>query len=69
MAISVLNWIDGYVHPALSVGPVRRTRFHPHAFDSLNAYSLRPDCVESSNNSDSATQSRNDTSLSLRTSE
>lgn len=40
VAISVLNWIDGYVHAALSLGPVRRTRFGPHSLDSLNAYSV-----------------------------
>lgn len=40
VAIDVLNWIDGYVHAALGLGPVRRTRFAPHSLDGLNAYSL-----------------------------
>lgn len=40
VAIDVLNWIDRYVHAALGLGPVRRTRFAPHSLDGLNAYSL-----------------------------
>ena len=40
VAIDVLNWIDGYLHAALGLGPVRRVRFEPHSLDSLNAYSL-----------------------------
>ena len=40
VAVAVMNWIDGYVHAALGLGPVRKTRFDPHSLDGLNAYSL-----------------------------
>lgn len=40
VAVTVMNRIDGYVHAALDLGPVRKTRFHPHSLDSLNAYSV-----------------------------
>lgn len=40
VAVRVMNWIDGYVHAALGLGPVRKVRFDPHSFDSLNTYSL-----------------------------
>ncbi|MFC1601288.1 hypothetical protein ACFL34_02965 [Candidatus Sumerlaeota bacterium] len=40
VACEVLNWIDRYLHAALGLGNVRRTRFSPHDFIALNAYSL-----------------------------
>ena len=36
----VMNWIDQYIHTALSLGPVAKTRFQPHHFAGLNAYSI-----------------------------
>lgn len=40
VAVTVMNWIDGYIHAALGLGPVRKTRFGPHSLDGLNAYSV-----------------------------
>lgn len=36
----VLNWFDMYVHAALALGPVKKTRFRAIDFASLNAYSI-----------------------------
>ncbi|MGN8086091.1 hypothetical protein ACTJK6_08600 [Ralstonia sp. 22086] len=36
----VLNWIDQYIHAALSLGPVPTTRCQPNDFTGLNAYSI-----------------------------
>lgn len=36
----VMNWFDAYVHAALRLGKVEKTRFGAHDFARLNAYSL-----------------------------
>lgn len=36
----VLNWFDEYVHAALSLGPICKTRFRAADFMALNAYSI-----------------------------
>ncbi|MGE3714285.1 MAG: hypothetical protein AB7F82_07130 [Alphaproteobacteria bacterium] len=36
----VLNWFDDYLHTALGLGSVKKTRFRPTDFQSLNAYSI-----------------------------
>lgn len=36
----VMNWFDAYVHAALRLGKVAKTRFGAHDFATLNAYSL-----------------------------
>lgn len=36
----VLNWFDDYLHAALGLGGVRKTRFKPADFIGLNAYSI-----------------------------
>jgi len=36
----VLNWIDQYIHSALSLGSVAKSRFQPNDFAGLNAYSI-----------------------------
>ena len=36
----VMNWFDAYVHAALRLGKVTKTRFVAHDFARLNAYSL-----------------------------
>ncbi len=37
----VLNWLDEYIHAALGLGRVRRTRFTPGDLANLNAYSIQ----------------------------
>ncbi|MBR0780759.1 hypothetical protein [Bradyrhizobium iriomotense] len=36
----VLNWFDEYLHKALQLGPVAKTRFTAADFSSLNAFSI-----------------------------
>lgn len=36
----VLNWFDAYMHAALGLGPVAKTRFQGGDFIGLNAYSI-----------------------------
>lgn len=36
----VMNWLDTYIHAALRLGRVAKTRFAAYDFTSLNAYSL-----------------------------
>jgi len=36
----VLNWFDAYLHAALALGPVAKTRFRASDFMGLNAYSI-----------------------------
>ena len=40
VAADVLNWFDEYLHKALQLGPVARTRFSGQDFRNLNAYSI-----------------------------
>ncbi|WP_146056467.1 hypothetical protein [Methylobacterium sp. V23] len=38
--VEVLNWLDNYMHAALSLGAVRKQRFKPSDLYNLNAYSI-----------------------------
>lgn len=40
IAVDVLNWFDEYLHKALALGPVRKTRFTYRDLSALNAYSI-----------------------------
>jgi hypothetical protein len=40
VAVDVLNWIDEYIHKALNLGTVRKTRFRNIDLANLNAYSI-----------------------------
>jgi hypothetical protein len=38
--VDLLNWLDEYIHSALALGPVRKTRFSKADLMNLNAYSI-----------------------------
>ncbi len=40
VVVDVLNWLDEYIHSALSLGAVRKTRFSIADVSNLNAYSI-----------------------------
>ncbi|WMT75787.1 hypothetical protein [Bradyrhizobium sp. Ash2021] len=40
VAADVLNWLDEYIHKALSLGVVRKVRFTKMDLFNLNAYSI-----------------------------
>ncbi|WP_186079824.1 hypothetical protein [Burkholderia gladioli] len=40
LVAEVLNWFDAYVHVALGLGPVAKSRFSTNDFVTLNAFSL-----------------------------
>ncbi|WP_175719047.1 hypothetical protein [Burkholderia anthina] len=40
VVVDVLNWIDTYMHAALTLGPVAKVRFRVQDLVSLNAYSI-----------------------------